>query len=113
MYRNDVIITNYENLVGVRGGGDLEVQKKEIMKIANFIDVSLSESEVDSICDNLWGPSQTDDRMNITFNKGRIGRWKEYFSEKNIQEFKTFWNEYLIEWGYESEWNWDQVSAFD
>ena len=34
------------------------------------------------------------------------GRWKDYFTEKNITEFKERWNSYLIKWGYEEDENW-------
>ncbi|NGX56908.1 MAG: hypothetical protein K1060chlam5_01161 [Candidatus Anoxychlamydiales bacterium] len=102
MNRKDVLVTKFENLIGEKGGGTRELQKNEIIKIANFIDVKVTDEKIESICDNLWGLSD-DQRYNRTFNIGEIGRWKEYFTEKNIVEFKDKWSSYLIKWGYEVE----------
>ena len=52
------------------------------------------------IIDNAWGETKT-------FRKGTIGQWKEVFNTNHIQAFKNKWNAYLIDFGYETDPNWD------
>ena len=105
MNRKNVLVTKFENLIEEKGNGTRDLQKNEIIKIANFIDVRVSNEKLENICDNLWGRSN-DAHYDQTFKRGKTGRWKDYFTEKNIAEFKERWNSYLIKWGYEEDAYW-------
>jgi hypothetical protein len=94
------LVIKFENLVGPKGGGDLSLQKLEIMKIANYLNISLNEQQINYICKNLWGNT-------LTFRKGKIGDWKNYFSEeiKNLFIISGL-ADILIKEGYEEDYNW-------
>jgi len=39
MNRKDILIIKFENLIGEKGGSTRELQKNELIKIDNFIDI--------------------------------------------------------------------------
>jgi hypothetical protein len=41
-----------------------------------------------------------------TFRKGQPGDWKEYFTEKNKEQFKATAGDLLIQMGYERDFDW-------
>jgi hypothetical protein len=96
-----VLTIRFENLVGAQGGGNQESQLKELQKICAFYHIHLSQEELENIAFSLWGDAETVGEQN-TFNVGRIGRWKECYQEHHIAAFKHYWNQYLIDWGYET-----------
>jgi len=94
------LVVKFENLVGPIGGGDLDLQKLEIIKIANFLNISLDEQQINYICKNLWGNS-------LSFHKGKIGAWKNYFTKEIKEEFiSRGGGKLLIEDGYEKNYDW-------
>lgn len=113
---DEYYIVKFENLIGQKGGGSDRAQMEEIYNISEFIGVSLSRSDVTYIQKNLFGMRQTDlnqlERNNLswtnTFYKGRIGQWKEVFTSKHIEEFRSrpFYLNYLIKYGYEENEEW-------
>jgi len=94
------LVVKFENLVGPKGGGDLYLQRLEINKIANYLNITLNEQQLNYICTNLWGYGDT-------FRKGIIGDWKNYFTEEIKEEFiERGGGIVLIENGYEKDYNW-------
>ena len=51
----NVHLCRFENLVGPAGGGTLEKQKEEVLRLAEFINIQLSEEQLNFICQNLYG----------------------------------------------------------
>ena len=96
-------VCRFENLIGEKGGGTRERQKREIKNIGNFINISLSNETIDYIANNLHGNKVFE---SPTFIRGKIGYWKEYFNEYHKAIFKQKLGEYLILWGYEKNSNW-------
>ena len=97
-------IIKFENLVGVKGGGSLERQQAEIYRIADFLDLEITPSEMDFITENLHGLRPVDQRRRVqTFRKGRIGQWKEYFKPEHEQLFNEKFYPLLEKWGYADE----------
>jgi hypothetical protein len=70
----------FEDLVGIHGGGSELQQKNILKKIYSFLDISCSEVEIINIQNNLFGNS-------ATFREGKIGSWKNEFTEQQIKEF--------------------------
>jgi len=89
----------FEDLIGPKGGGNLEKQLHTIERIANFIGISISEEEIQIVADKLFGSS-------LTFRSGQIGSWKTHFNERHKQLFKKIAGNLLIELGYENDYNW-------
>jgi hypothetical protein len=94
----NVCTVRFENLIGPHGGGSLELQKKEIEKISNYVGVT-SKKAKNNCLKNLFGGTST-------FRKGGIGSWKKHFTEEHKQLFKKFGGKLLIELGYEKDLNW-------
>lgn len=95
----DHLITKFENLVGAQGGGDDSLQKREITRIAQFLNKPLSEDEITSIRNSLFGGTKT-------FREGKIGEWKKYFSAEQKQLFKEAAGDLLIQLAYEVSLDW-------
>lgn len=93
------LLVRFENLIGPNGGGNLEIQKNEIQKIADYLEIPLSKKKLNHIVKNLYGKS-------ATFNKGKMNSWKNAFDKNHKEEFKKIFGEYLIYFGYEKNNNW-------
>lgn len=95
------LVVKYENLVGLAGGSTNEIQKKELDKIVQFLHISLTEDELDYLCQNLFGV-RTENEANTlcyTFNpesQGKIGTWRKHFTpylQKLIKEkYRLYFN---------------------
>lgn len=94
------LTVRFEDLIGASGGGDKLQQLAVITKIANFLNIKLSDHDVDYIGDNIFS-SRT-----ATFRKGQIGSWREEFSEEHKVVFKDIAGQLLIDLGYEKDFNW-------
>lgn len=95
----DVNIFTFEEMIGEKGGGSSQLQKESIKRVASNLNYALSDEELATIMNNLWGKSNT-------FRKGIIGDWKNYFTEEHKQTFKEKYGEILICIGYENDLNW-------
>lgn len=89
----------FENLIGAKGGGSRNHQIMEIQKIAQHIGLPLNDSILDNCIDNLYGET-------ITFREGKIGSWKNVFTEEHKNYFKEKAGDLLITLGYETDLNW-------
>lgn len=95
----DVFFTSYESLVGSKGGGSDEVQKKEISALAQFLGINLCEDELTKIAANIYGGT-------ATFRNGSRGSWRNHFTPEHVAAFKEYAGDLLIELGYEKDNNW-------
>jgi len=90
----------FEDLLGEKGGGSLSIQKLTILNIANYLNITLNNQQLNYICENLWGISGT-------FRKGIIGDWKNYFTDDIKETFiKLGGADILIAEGYEKDYDW-------
>lgn len=92
---NHLFTTRFEALVGPQGGGDEERQINEILNLAAFLQVPLSNDEAVFIAERAWG-------VKGTFRQGKIGSWKQYFSLQHQQAYQQLYTPILIELGYDS-----------
>ena len=93
-------IIKFEDLVGPRGGGCLEKQVSVLKKLASYFGFQdLSNKEYLSIANSLFGDTNT-------FRKGKIGGWKNCFSNAHKDLIKQRLGEELIYFGYEKDLNW-------
>jgi len=91
---NNVLIVRFENLVGHKGGGDDDIQRKEIAKIANYLNIDLDDTKINYLCENVWGGNTR------TIDKGVIGAWIDSFSPKVELEFNGKFSTHMKILGY-------------
>jgi hypothetical protein len=89
----------FENLVGQQGGGSRQAQVREIRNIAKHIGFKITPAIINNICKKAFGQGGT-------FREGKIGSWREHFTEAQKNRFKKVAGKLLIELGYEKDLNW-------
>lgn len=94
-----VITFRFEDLVGPEGGGCRVRQEEALKKLALILGQAITTNEITEIALQLFGNT-------ITFRKGKIGSWKQYFSDEHKSLFKEKMGEYLIKLGYEKDDQW-------
>lgn len=95
----DTYLTYFEKLVGTQGGSDSNLQKEEIKRLADFLEVPLTENQIADIANELFGGTPT-------FKQGKINSWKKYFTPEVKTLFKKVAGQLLIDLGYEVDLNW-------
>jgi hypothetical protein len=93
-------VVRFENMVGPRGGGSLEAQHAEILKLTEHLGVELEENDVGHIASNMFHRGST------TFRKGIIGDWKRHLTPEHEAAFKSIAGQLLVDIGYEPDQNW-------
>ncbi len=86
--------TFFEKLVGPAGGGSREAQREELIKIAEHLGLSFNDKCIDDISNQLFGGTET-------FHKGRIGSWREHFSEEHKRLFNEIAGSLIKGFGFE------------
>jgi sulfotransferase 6B1 len=89
----------FEDLIGEKGGGSLPRQQETIIRIAQYLGYKLSQADLQTIIDNLFGGT-------YSFREGKIGEWKHYFNDQHKTAFKKIAGQLLIDLGYENDFNW-------
>ncbi|MEI8365191.1 MAG: sulfotransferase domain-containing protein [Parachlamydiaceae bacterium] len=97
--RKSLYTARFENLVGADGGGGLDRQVKEILGLAEFLEVTITNDEAHNIAHQLFGGT-------ATFRKGQVGVWKTLFTEEQKKKFKSRYKIHLIRLGFEKDTNW-------
>jgi hypothetical protein len=95
----NVLSIRFENLVGPQGGGSQEAQIQTITAIAQHINQPITEYEAIFYGECIFGGT-------FSFNKGKIGSWKDYFTPDQRKLFKEHAGQLLIDLGYEKDLNW-------
>ena len=90
--------------------------KEEFKKILNFYEIDLKEKKIDEIIEITKGKKNMTDNINehkylpyayaSNFRSGKVGGWREEFTEKNIRKFKDLSGDILIKLNYEKDNNW-------
>jgi hypothetical protein len=94
------MLMRFEDLIGEAGGGSAERQKECIRQVGNHIGLSLAEAEVQRIADNTFS------RDSRTFRKGKIGDWKNHFTNRHVEAVKEELGDIIVRLGYETDTDW-------
>ena len=100
-FEPNVYATTFEKLVGPKGGGNEDVQLKEIMAIADYIGKKITLKDAKNVANQLFGGTST-------FREGKIGAWKKHLLPRHIKALQQLpgFNELLCYLGYEKNKNW-------
>ncbi|MCH9610857.1 MAG: hypothetical protein SP1CHLAM42_09320 [Chlamydiales bacterium] len=98
----NALILRFEDYIGSAGGESNKRQEEVLEKLFMHFGIVMERSNIRKAADKVWGTKTT------TMNKGTTGRWKEEFNPKVTKIFKEHWNQVLLDWGYETEWDWDK-----
>jgi hypothetical protein len=93
------VVVKFEDLVGSKGGGSAEVQRRAVERVAAHVGISVNEGTMRLVEENLFGVGRT-------FRKGQIGGWQEEFSPEHERALKERAGSLLVELGYEAGPNW-------
>jgi len=103
----EVMTIRFEDIIGDQGSGNSSKQRETFSSINHFLNIQIEENLFSDILESLWGNKLAFGiKMNSTFDKGYIGRWREEFDEKAVYLMKKYHNDILIELGYETDENW-------
>ncbi len=98
--KESIVVVRFEDLVGEQGGGDRQAQLKLLSEMFEHLDAPWTDKLVEQIADGVFSDKSP------TFSKGMIGTWKEKLPESMKDEFKQHAQEWLVEFGYETDDNW-------
>lgn len=110
--KQEILTIRYEDLVGSLGGGSDDLQLSTLTQIKKFLSLDLTEDQIKEIATKLYGNQQNPfgkagmKNFSSTFQKGKIGRWKDVFKPIHKQAFKDLLGKELIELGYEIDNTW-------
>jgi hypothetical protein len=93
------IVVKFEDLVGSRGGGSAELQRRTVERVAAHVGLSADERTMRLVDENLFGVGRT-------FRQGQIGAWREEFSPEHERAVKEVLGSLLVELGYEAGPDW-------
>jgi sulfotransferase 6B1 len=93
------VVVKFEDLVGPKGGGSAELQRRAVERVAAHVGLSADERTMRRVEEGLFG-------MGRTFRKGQIGGWREEFFPEHKQAVKEVAGSLLIELGYEADFRW-------
>jgi hypothetical protein len=82
----------YEDLAGPRGGGTAEAQLDAVSRLVRHIDCDADPREIAA---RVYDPGSW------SFHQGRIGAWRDHFTERNLARFREQFGDILEQYGYE------------
>jgi Sulfotransferase domain len=95
----NAIVVKFEDLVGPRGGGSAEAQRRTVERVARHVSLEPDKRMMRTVEENIFGVSKT-------FRKGKIGGWRSEFSEEHVQAAKEIAGPLLVKLGYEANPHW-------
>ena len=98
--RPDCLVVRFEDLVGVRGGGNDIYQVNIVSKIVKYLGLSISDKIIREQALEIFNPGSR------TFVNGKIGAWKDVMEEKHKLVIAKEMNDVLIKLGYEKNILW-------
>jgi hypothetical protein len=88
-----VYVCRFEDLVGPRGGGSAEKQFAVMRDLATLLNVTISDTDLQTLCDSLYGGTWT-------FREGQVYNWKTLYSPASKQVFNQELGPYIEAFGY-------------
>jgi sulfotransferase 6B1 len=95
----NAMVIKFEDLVGPRGGGSAEAQRRTVERVARHVSLEPDERMMRTVEENIFGVSKT-------FRKGQIGGWRSEFSEEHARAAREIAGPLLVKLGYEVDPEW-------
>jgi len=95
----NILTIRFEDLVGSRGGGSDEASLRTIEQIVEKLLGTVDEKKIQTVANSLFGGT-------MTFRKGKIGQWKDEFTEEQKALCKRVAGQLLVDLGYENNFDW-------
>ena len=93
-------VLDFSKLMGAHGGAANEEDAvDEIRKMAEILDLNLSDDQLQEVYKNHFGKGGC-------FFRGKVGSWRDYFSERHVLAAKKEIGLLLIELGFEKDFDW-------
>lgn len=96
----------YEDLVGKEGGGSDELQRKAVIKLADYLGLALSDQKLQQILDNMYDKKEDVPVDGAVFIRASIGNWKTFLTPYHKKLFKKRFKKELVQLGYEKDDKW-------
>ncbi|MEW5764838.1 MAG: hypothetical protein ACOYXN_10725 [Acidobacteriota bacterium] len=87
-------LCRFEDLVGARGGGSEDLQRRALGDLYRFVGLPSSGAMVEEAALQLYSTGST------TFRKGVVGDWKEHFKPSHVEAFAAVMNGAEAQAGY-------------
>ncbi|MGZ7081516.1 MAG: hypothetical protein ACXVJT_19060, partial [Thermoanaerobaculia bacterium] len=87
-------VVRFEDLVGPKGGGDLDRQMGAVASMYDALSMDVDDTAVASICDRLFSSDSP------TFRQGAIGGWRRFFDPELDTLFDETVGDRLLAYGY-------------
>lgn len=94
MQNPDILTLRFEDLVGEKGGGNEEAQRRCIENALQFMSFELPQDQLSEIQLKLFGDTHT-------FRKGQIGSWREEFTPEQSLLFDRSFGSVNRQLGYD------------
>jgi sulfotransferase 6B1 len=95
----NAVVVKFEDLVGPKGGGSAEAQRRAVERVAEHVDLRVDERTLRLVEEELFGVGRT-------FRKGQSGGWRFEFTEEHVRATKEVAGPLLMELGYETDPDW-------
>jgi Sulfotransferase domain len=95
----NALMVKFEELVGSRGGGSTEAQRRTVERVAEHVGLGVDERTMGVVEEELFGVGRT-------FRKGQSGGWRLEFEEEHVRAAKEVAGPLLMELGYEASPDW-------
>lgn len=97
---SDVLVVRFEDLIGPQGNGRRDKQHQVLRSIFEYLGFTVDSGTVKTLA------LKTFSNKSPTFNNGKGGRWRKYFTPEITEQFKETVGDALVRYGYESDSDW-------
>lgn len=99
----DTFVLKFEDIIGLRGGGDENLRFKVIKDLSQYLNVDKSAEEIEAkFASDTFN---IDPKKSHTFHKGmggKIHNWKKYFKDQHVEIFKEYGGDKILSaYGYD------------
>ncbi len=97
----------YEEMLSREGGGTNKLQRMTVKKIAAFINLSLSNEQLENVLHNMYknfGEKELEDGR--VFERATTGNWRTFLTEEHKKEIKKRIGKEMIQLGYAEDTKW-------
>lgn len=92
LFHPAVLNVRFEDLIGPNGGGSKEAQIRTVKAITDLLDLQVDENLLAEEVYSTQSP---------TFRKGKIGGYRDFFTQEQLAKFEILHGDVIAQYGYE------------